>query len=85
MEIKTAKVAISLPKDTFLQVERLRRELGLARSAAVLQALLLWLERRREQELEARYVRGYARKPESPAEAEPLFRAGLAGFTPEKW
>ena len=85
MEIKATKVAISLPRDTFLQVEKLRHELGLARSAAILQALMLWIERKREQELEARYIQGYRRKPDRAAEAEPHFRAGLASFSPEKW
>ena len=85
MSAKTAKIAISLPRVTFEEVERLRHELGLARSAAVLEALRLWLRGKEEQELEERYVKGYRRKPESAREVEPLFRAGLSSFTPERW
>lgn len=83
--MKATKVAISLPKETFEQVERLRQELGLARSVAILEALVLWLQRKREEELEERYTRGYQRKPERAAEVEPFFRAGLSSFSREKW
>ena len=76
MEPKTAKVTISLPKQTLDQVERLRHEIGLARSEAVLEALRFWLRAKEDQELEEKYVRGYRRKPERPSEVEPLFRAG---------
>lgn len=83
--MKATKVAISLPKETFEQVERLRQELGLARSVAILEALVLWLHKKKEEELEERYIQGYQRKPERAAEARPLFRAGLSSFSPEKW
>ena len=85
MEEKTTKIAISLPSETFKQVEHLRRELKLARSAAILQALHLWLRKRLEHELEERYAEGYKRKPERPQEVEPFFQAGLSSFTPEPW
>ena len=83
--MKAAKVAVSLPKETFEQVERLRQELGLARSVAVLEALVLWLHKKKEEKLEARYTKGYQRKPEQAAEVEPFFRAGLSSFNREKW
>ncbi len=83
--MKAAKVAVSLPQKTFEQVERLRQELGLARSVAVLEALTLWLHKKKEEKLEERYVKGYQRKPERPAEVEPFFRAGLPSFNREKW
>ena len=79
------KVAISLPKQIFNQVEEIRHRLGLARSKAVLEALRLWLRQKEEERLEEKYVRGYERKPEQLAEAEPLFRAGLSSFTTERW
>lgn len=85
MHSRTAKVAVSLPEDTFKEVERLRHELGLARSAAVVEALRLWLRQKEQQELEERYVKGYQRKPEKPSEVESLFRAGLSSFMPERW
>ena len=85
MNPKTAKIAISLPRKTFNEVERLRHELGLARSTAVAEALRLWLHQKEEQEMEERYVKGYEKKPERTADVEPLFRAGLSSFTPERW
>ena len=85
METKVTKVGISLPKETFIQIERLRHEIGLARSAAFLEAIQLWLHEKRERELEERYAKGYRQKPERAAEAEPFFRAGLASFSPERW
>lgn len=85
MHGRATKVAVSLPEDTFKEVERLRHQLGMARSTAVVAALRLWLRQKEEQELEERYVKGYQRKPEKPNEVEPLFRAGLSSFTPERW
>lgn len=85
MEEKAAKVAVSLPQETFKEVEQMRQELGLARSAAFLQAIRLWLHQKRSEELEKRYIEGYRKKPEHPADIDPFFRAGLSSFTPEKW
>ena len=85
MEEKAAKVAVSLPQETFKEVEQMRQELGLARSAAFLQAIRLWLHRKRSEELEKRYIEGYRKKPEHPAEVTPFFRAGLSSFSQEKW
>lgn len=85
MEAKTTKIAISLPSETLAQVERLRHQLGLARSTAVLEALRLWLREQEEKKLEQRYVKGYQKKPEHAADVEPFFRASLSSFTPEEW
>lgn len=83
--MKAAKVAVSLPQETFEQVERLRQELGLARSVAVLEALILWLHKKKEEKLEECYAKGYQRKPQRATEVEPFFRAGLSSFNSEKW
>ena len=85
MNGKTAKIAVSLPRETLNRVERIRLQLGLARSTAVDEALKLWAREREEKELEERYVKGYAKKPERASEVEPLSRAGLSSFTPEEW
>lgn len=79
------KVAISLPKETFDAVEQSRRELGLARSAVIVEAMKLWLRQREEQALERRYEQGYRKRPETPAEVEGMFRAGLSSFAQEQW
>jgi len=65
---RTVKVAISLPKEEFDAVERLRQELGLSRSALIARALRAWLEERSEEQQIRRYLEGYRRNPESEKE-----------------
>ena len=68
MAARTVKVAISLPKEEFDAVERLRRELGLSRSALIARALRAWLKERSETQQVRRYLEGYRRNPESEKE-----------------
>ncbi len=68
MAARTVKVAISLPKEEFDAVERLRQELGLSRSALIARALRAWLEERSEEQQIRRYLEGYRRNPESEKE-----------------
>ncbi len=83
--LRTAKVTISLPKDTLKEVELVRGQLDIDRSSAILEAILLWLDEKHKEELEARYVQGYKKIPERAADVEALYRTGLASFTPEEW
>ena len=85
MNGKTTKIAISVRRDTLNQVEQMRSQLGMTRSAAADEALRHWVRERLEKQLEDRYVKGYEKKPERVSEIEPLFRAGLSSFTPEEW
>jgi metal-responsive CopG/Arc/MetJ family transcriptional regulator len=85
MSVNTAKIAVSLPKKTLAEVEHIRHELGLARSAAISEALNLWLHRKEEEGLEERYAKGYTRHPEDASAAKSLFHAGLTSFTKDKW
>lgn len=85
MSAKTVKIAISLPKEIMSQIEVLRNKLGLARSQAVVEAIRLWLKKMEEEALDRKYVQGYRRKPEDPAELNPLIMAGLSSFSKEKW
>jgi len=85
MSAKTVKITVSVRKDTLNQLERMRLQSGLTRSAAADDAFLRWARERQDRELEERYVKGYEKKPERASEVEPLFRAGLASFTPEEW
>lgn len=66
------KFAISLPEELFERLERDRRERGMNRSEYVANAVADHLHRKREQELEDQYVRGYLEHPETEAEAEAL-------------
>ena len=82
---KVRKIAISLPSETCEEIERIQDLYGLSRSGAIAYCVDRWRERRAEMEMEKKYLEGYRKKPESPAEVEPLYNAGLTSFTPEKW
>lgn len=86
MSVSTVKVAISLPKETMEEVESLRHQLHLPRSRAVLEALLLWLKKKHEDQKIKQYVESYKKKPEgSDPAADALYRAGLSSFSRDKW
>ena len=85
MNGKTTKIALSVQKETLSQLEQMRAQLGLTRSAAADEAFRLWVREKLERELEDRYVKGYEKKPERSSETEALFRAGLSSFTTEEW
>jgi len=85
MAIRTVKVAVSLPKEQFEQLERLRKQLKLSRSALVSQAIRQFLKIHREEEDIRRYIEGYRKYPETEeelAEAAALARLALAA---EEW
>ncbi|MEK6608708.1 MAG: ribbon-helix-helix protein, CopG family [Myxococcota bacterium] len=56
-------------------VDRERKRFGLARSRVVREALALWLERRRLDEAVRRHRAGYAAKPVTADEFEPVLGA----------
>jgi metal-responsive CopG/Arc/MetJ family transcriptional regulator len=66
------KLAISLPEELFERLERDRQERGMNRSQYVANAVADHLHRKREQELEEQYVRGYLEHPETEEEAQAL-------------
>lgn len=85
MAARTVKVAVSLPKEQFSQVEQLCRELGISRSALIAQAIRQFVEARRKEEDIRRYIEGYQRYPETSKEYagfEELARGVLAS---EEW
>ena len=85
MHAKAVKIAISLPKDTMTEIESIRHKLGIARSQAIFEAVSLWLKKKHEEALDKKYIEGYKRKPEEPAERNPLILAGLSSFSKDKW
>ena len=85
MAYGTAKVAISMPKDLFQAMERIRRELRIPRSAAVVEALRAWLKSRQEKEQIRQYVEGYRRHPESKAEVKAWTRLAAESFHKDPW
>lgn len=60
--IKTLKVAISLPKEDFQKIEKVRKRLKLERGAAIDTAIRFWLKNLEEQEKIKRYEIGYQKK-----------------------
>jgi metal-responsive CopG/Arc/MetJ family transcriptional regulator len=81
--LKTAKIAISLPKEDLLSIERIRKELGLQRSAAIGMAIRFWLAGREKEKQVKQYEDGYRNKPESIAELDAMERAAAETFEAE--
>jgi len=73
-----AKVAVSIPIDTLKSLERVRTRLCKTRSAAITEAINVWLRGEDIGEEDRRYVEGYLRRPESGAEAVSVARAVVA-------
>ena len=81
----STKIAVSLPKETLRQVERTRKERGLARSKVILQALQLWLDRLEESEKVAQYEAGYRKVPEDRVSLKAYEHASGDAFSKESW
>lgn len=80
---KTSKIAISLPKEDFDKIERLRKKLGFERSAIIDKAIRFWLGHLEEEELIKRYEQGYRKKPESVQEIKAMEEAAADAFAEE--
>ena len=65
MAARTVKVAVSLPKEQFRHIERLRNELGISRSALIAQAIRQFVEACQKEKDIQRYIKGYQRYPET--------------------
>src|SRR5271167_2307900 len=78
-----AKVAVSLPVDTFKSLERVRVRMRKTRSGAVTEAIERWLQSEEVGDDERRYLEGYLRNPEraedSAAVAAQSSRPGSLG------
>ena len=85
MASQVAKIAVSLPKQVARDLELFRKELGIGRSAVILEAVRLWMKQRRTRALEARHVRGYQKNPETGSGPKALYRLGLQSFSKENW
>jgi metal-responsive CopG/Arc/MetJ family transcriptional regulator len=79
----TLKVAISLPKEDFYKLERIRKKLGFGRSHIIDKAIRFWLGYREQEELIKRYQEGYRKKPESTQEIEAFEKASAEAFESE--
>jgi metal-responsive CopG/Arc/MetJ family transcriptional regulator len=79
------KFAISLPEELFERLEQDRQERKMNRSEYVASAVADHLHRKREQELEEQYVRGYLEHPETEEEVAGSMALALEVFAANPW
>ncbi len=85
MSTKSAKVAISVPKELLRKVERERRASGETRSAFFARAVAEFLAHQRaHKDIEA-HIRSYQIHPEEGPEVEAISALGLKTLAREKW
>lgn len=82
---KTAKIAISLPKDILNAVEQERKASGESRSELFRRAVEMLLLRNREQAMSERYIRAYAQTPETKEEIDAARHAASVILSGEPW
>lgn len=83
--IKTAKIAISLPQNDLFRLEKVRKKLGIQRSAIIDMAIRFWLETMEKRKLIKQYEDGYRNKPEDISEIKAMERAAGKAFSEEEW
>ncbi len=79
----TAKVAVSIPSETFEALERERRHAGASRSKIVTLAIEAWIRQRAVEEADRRYVEAYQRQPERVDEVAAVAKAVVSSW--ERW
>ena len=82
----TVKIAISLPREDFARIEKLRRQRRQSRSLAIREALRAWMDRESEADKVRRYIDGYRRFPEQDdPETRAWERLGLEALADAEW
>jgi hypothetical protein len=81
--MRTAKVTVSVPRETLASVERTRRRLRKTRSAVVSEALAAWLRDQDVPDADRRYAEAYLRQPERTAIGEAVATAATAEW--DRW
>ena len=79
------KTAITVPGEQYRRVESIRKRKGLSRSEVFAMALDAFFKALDRKEMEEKYVRGYQRHPEQPAELGPWIARGIQGAGQEQW
>jgi hypothetical protein len=82
---KVIKTAIAIPRSDYQRIETLRLQLGKTRSQLLLEAFRHWIHHRDQLQAERRYVEGYRRHPETPAESNAFLNAGQTLWDKESW
>ncbi len=83
MSISTVKTGVSLPREEYWELEKIRRKMGLSRSALFEKALSFWLKSLQEQEKIKQYIEGYKKHPESVTEIKAMEKAAAEAFSAE--
>lgn len=81
--LKTLKIAISLPKEDFEKIEKMRKKLGLPRSDIIDRAIRFWFNSLEEKKLIKEYEEGYRKKPEPIDEIKAMEKASAEAFGEE--
>src|SRR5205809_130584 len=80
------KVAVSMPNETYRELERARAKLGQSRSEVVATAVTAWLRSLDADEESRRYIEGYLRIPEVvTAEDEAWVAESVKGWDTWDW
>ena len=83
---RAIKTAISLPWQEFQFIESVRKQTHQSRSRILLEAIHTWLEVRKREELDQKYIQGYQKHPEKKSDLDGHFFASLPSFgEKEKW
>lgn len=80
-----AKIAISIPDRDFEEVERIRKIMGLSRSALIDKAIRFWLKERKKRKMIKQYEEGYRSQQESIDEISAIEEASAEAFHEEGW
>lgn len=81
---ETVKIGISLPNEDFDNIERVRKKLGIKRSAVIDKAIRFWLDHLEKAEMIKQYEAGYRKKPESLDEVKAQELASADAFEEEE-
>ncbi|MBU0571348.1 hypothetical protein KJ662_05460 [Patescibacteria group bacterium] len=83
--LRTVKIAISLPGEDFAKIERMRKKMGLQRSAIIDKAIRWWLKSVEMKKKITQYEEGYRDNPESAEDIKAMEKASAEAFEEEGW
>ena len=82
---KTSKIAISLPEEVLIAVEKERQMSGESRSQIFRRAVDLLLHQQKERKLSEQYIRAYRQLPDTEEEIDAARRATSSILAKEPW
>jgi hypothetical protein len=82
---KSAKFAVSIPWEEFVELEALRKKAGLSRSGFLLSAFRFWKEAHERERLLRAYENGYRQKPEDASVAGAMADTAADSLPEEDW